>query len=169
MTEIQFNSIQEALADFKNGKFVVVVDNIDRENEGDLIIAAEHLTKQKCAFMIRYSSGVICAPAKRKILEDLKIPMMCPENNDTFKTAYTVSIDSKQTSTGISALDRSTTIKMLADPRTTTLDFNMPGHVFPLKAVEGGVLKRVGHTEAAVDLSLLCGLSGVAAISEVLF
>ncbi|KAI8901409.1 DHBP synthase RibB-like alpha/beta domain-containing protein [Globomyces pollinis-pini] len=164
----KFDTIESALEAFRMGEFVIVVDNEDRENEGDLIIAGEELTAEKMAFMIRYTSGVICAPAEQSLFERLDIPMMVEQNEDSLKTAYTVSVDAKEnTTTGISAQDRATTIKLLADPNCKATSFQRPGHVFPLRAVEGGVLKRVGHTEASVDLCKLSGKYPVAAISEI--
>ncbi|KAJ3270400.1 hypothetical protein HDV01_007866 [Terramyces sp. JEL0728] len=164
----EFDSIESALEDFKKGNFVVVVDNEDRENEGDLIIAGEDFTPEKAAFMIRYTTGLICAPATGAILDRLKLPLMVEKNTDSLKTAYTISIDAtKGTTTGISAHDRSTTIRLLSTPDCQPESFNRPGHVFPLRAVEGGVLKRVGHTEASVDLCRLAGKAPVAAICEI--
>ncbi|KAJ3310287.1 hypothetical protein HDV04_005132 [Boothiomyces sp. JEL0838] len=164
----EFDSIESALEEFKKGNFVVVVDNEDRENEGDLIISGEDFTPEKAAFMIRYTSGVICAPAVGSIFDRLKLPLMVENNTDSLKTAYTISIDAaKGTTTGISASDRSTTIKLLASPDCQPESFNRPGHVFPLRAVDGGVLKRVGHTEASIDLCRLSGKAPVAAISEI--
>lgn len=147
---------------------MIVVDNEDRENEGDLIIAAQDLTPEKAAFMVRYTSGVICAPATPEILDRLQIPLMVTNNTDSLRTAYTVSVDAiKGTTTGISASDRSITIQALAAAQSTASDFSRPGHVFPLRALEGGVLSRLGHTEASIDLCRLAGKSLVAAISEI--
>ncbi|KAI8922961.1 DHBP synthase RibB-like alpha/beta domain-containing protein [Entophlyctis helioformis] len=166
--EAGFDSIESALEDYRNGKFLVVVDNEDRENEGDLIIAGEDFTPEKAAFMIRYTSGVICAPASGDILDRLELPLMVPNNTDSFKTAYTISLDLKQgTTTGISAADRAATVRAMADPSSVPAAFSRPGHVFPLRAVPGGVLKRVGHTEASVDLCRLAGKRPVAAICEI--
>lgn len=171
---LTFDSIDSAIQEISAGNFVVVVDNEDRENEGDLVIAAEFLTEEKCAFMIRYTryiicnaSGVICAPASAEILERLEIPMMVERNQDSYQTAYTVSIDAVGTTTGISARDRSFTIRSLAKKDATRETFTRPGHVFPLRSCVGGVLQRVGHTEASIDLCVLAGLNPVAAISEI--
>ena len=146
----------------------MVVDNESRENEGDLIMAGQFATPEKLAFMIKHTSGLICAPMIQERCDTLALPLMVPDNTDTFKTAFTVSVDFKLgTTTGISAFDRAATIRALADPTITDADmFTRPGHVFPLRAVQGGVLKRPGHTEAAVDLCQLCGLECVAVICE---
>ncbi|KAJ3102648.1 hypothetical protein HDU96_009556 [Phlyctochytrium bullatum] len=163
-----FNTIPEALEAIKRGEFIIAVDNEDRENEGDFIIAGEHATDEKMAFMIRYSSGLICVPMPGDRLDALELPLMVEKNQDTYRTAYTISVDLAQgTSTGISSGDRARTIAALADPNAKPSDFNRPGHVFPLRAKEGGVLRRVGHTEASVDLCRLAGCQPVAAICEV--
>ncbi|KAJ3190816.1 hypothetical protein HK101_008342 [Irineochytrium annulatum] len=163
-----FDSVQSAIDAFRAGEFLIVVDNEDRENEGDLIIAGEHATPEKMAFMIRYTSGLICVPMLGDRLDALKLPPMVARNEDTYKTAYTISVDlATGTSTGISSSDRSKTIQALANPASVATDFNRPGHVFPLRAKDGGVLERIGHTEAAVDLCKLAGLSPAAAICEV--
>ncbi len=163
------HDIQDALDDFKQGRFLIVVDNEDRENEGDLIIAAQDVDKDKIAFMVRYTSGVICVPASAERLAQLDLPLMVDQNTESLKTAYTITCDYKHgTTTGISAHDRALTIKSLADPSITDpSDFNRPGHIFPLKAVKGGVLQRQGHTEASIDLCRLTGKFPCAAISEV--
>ncbi|KAJ3140880.1 hypothetical protein HK100_008580 [Physocladia obscura] len=164
----KFNTILEAIEAIKRGEIVIVVDNEDRENEGDFIIAAEDATPEKIAFIIRYSGGVICVPMKGDRLDALKIPLMVEKNEDSLKTAYTVSVDYKHgTTTGISSFDRSKTLLALADPGTTATDFQRPGHVFPLRANDGGVLARVGHTEASIDLCVLAGKRPCAGISEV--
>ncbi|KAJ3199152.1 hypothetical protein HK099_003284, partial [Clydaea vesicula] len=152
------------------GNIVIVVDNEDRENEGDFVIAAEDMTTEKMAFFVRYSGGVICIPALSSRLDELNLPMMVNNNEDTFRTAYTVSVDYKHgTTTGISAHDRALTCRSIAQPSKTTMsnDFRRPGHCFPLRYTEGGVLKRIGHTEASVDLCILAGKNPCAAISEV--
>lgn len=168
---IQFDSIEEALAEFAKGNFVVVVDDEDRENEGDLIIAAEKMTPEKMAFMVRYTSGVICAPLLPSRCQQLNLPLMVPPNEHTeaHKTKYTISVDYRyETTTGISASDRSLTVKKLADSSIENPhDFVRPGHMFPLVYTPGGVLKRQGHTEAAVDLCLLSSLTPVGVISEI--
>ncbi|KAJ3154838.1 hypothetical protein HDU86_004538 [Geranomyces michiganensis] len=165
---VEFDSIPDAIAAFRAGEFLVVVDNEDRENEGDLIIAGSDLTPEKCAFLIRYTSGYICVTVEPERLAALNLPLMVERNTEALRTAYTVSVDYKHgTSTGISAADRSATIRALADYSQGPDDFNVPGHVLPLKPVVGGVLKRVGHTEAALDLAKLAGKSPVAALCEV--
>jgi len=165
---LQFDSIESTIAAFKNGEFVVVLDNEDRENEGDLIIAAEDITTEKMAFMIRHSSGLICTPITSKIASSLSLPQMVANNQDPNRTAYTVSIDSNDQSitTGISAHDRALTCRTLASPTATPLSFRRPGHVFPLQARDGGVLERVGHTEAAVELCRLAGKAEAGVICE---
>ncbi|CAG8444137.1 14350_t:CDS:2 [Ambispora leptoticha] len=163
-----FDSIESALKDFVEGKFVVVVDNEDRENEGDLVIAAEKMTTEKMAFMVRYTSGLICVPTAPTRLDQLKLPLMVPNSTDRLKTAYTISVDYKHnTTTGISAHDRALTARSLANfAITDPADFIRPGHIFPLRYTEGGVLKRIGHTEASIDLCKLAGLKPVSVICE---
>jgi len=164
----RFNTIPEAIEAVRNGEFVIVVDNEDRENEGDFIIAAEDCTPEKMAFMIRYSSGVICVPMRGDRLDALSLPLMVAKNEDSLKTAYTISVDYKHgTTTGISSFDRSETLKHLADPTSKAEDFTRPGHIFPLRANENGVLARVGHTEASIDLCVLAGKQPCAGISEI--
>ena len=166
MTE--FGSIEQAIADIAAGKAVVVTDDAERENEGDLIFAAEMATPELVCFMIRYTSGVICVPLEAEDCDRLELPPMTHVNQDRKGTAYTVSVDSREgVSTGISAADRALTIRALADPATTPYDLTRPGHVFPLRAKEGGVLRRTGHTEAAVDLARLAGLRPAGAVCEV--
>ncbi|KAJ3416980.1 hypothetical protein HDV05_007462 [Chytridiales sp. JEL 0842] len=163
-----FDSIESALDAIRAGDFVIVVDNEDRENEGDLILAAEDATPDKMAFMIRYTSGVICVPLTGERLDDLGLPLMVERNEDLFKTAYTISVDLKDgTTTGISSYDRALTVKALSNPSMKKADFNRPGHIFPLRAQPGGVLTRVGHTEASVDLARLAGKQPAAAICEI--
>ncbi len=150
------NQVEQAIDAVRRGEFVVVVDDEDRENEGDLIIAAEKMTPDKMAFMIRYTSGVICLPMEGERLDELQLPLMVSgaENTEGQRTAFTVSVDARQgTTTGISAADRSTTVHTLIDHETRAGDLARPGHIFPLRYREGGVLKRAGHTEAAVDLA----------------
>ncbi len=163
-----YSSIEEALEAMRAGEFVVVVDDEDRENEGDLIIAAEKITPEKMGFMVRYTSGLICLPAEGSRLDELQMPLMVSENTDTMRTAFTVSIDySPGTTTGISAGDRAATVKAFVDPSTRSSDFSRPGHVFPLRYQPGGVLKRAGHTEAAVDLARLAGLYPAGVLCEI--
>ncbi|KAJ3081777.1 hypothetical protein HDU99_004686 [Rhizoclosmatium hyalinum] len=164
----RFNTIPEAIEAMKRGDFVIVVDNEDRENEGDFIIAAEDVTEEKMAFMIRYSGGVVCVPMEGSRLDALKLPLMVTNNEDSLKTAYTISVDYKHgTTTGISSHDRAMTLRQLANPTSQPTDFTRPGHVFPLRAHENGVLSRVGHTEASLDLCRLAGKQPCAGISEV--
>ncbi len=149
-------SITEAIEAIANGEFVVVVDDEDRENEGDLIIAGDAMTPEKMGFMVRYTSGVICLAAEGTRLDELHLPPMVTHNTESLRTAFTISIDSTHgTTTGISAADRSATVRAFCDPTTSEHDFNRPGHVFPLRYHPGGVLRRAGHTEAAVDLARL--------------
>lgn len=146
---------------------MVVADDDDRENEGDLILAASAATPEKIAFMVRHTSGVLCVAARPNRLDELELPLMVPRNEDSYQTAFTVSVDYRHgTTTGISSADRSATIRALADPSTSPRDLSRPGHVFPLRARSTGVLGRPGHTEAAVDLAELAGLSPLGALSE---
>ncbi|UUZ58973.1 bifunctional 3,4-dihydroxy-2-butanone-4-phosphate synthase/GTP cyclohydrolase II [Nocardioides sp. B-3] len=157
---IKLDSVEQAIADIAAGKAVVVVDDEDRENEGDIIFAAAKATPELMAFTIRHSSGVICVPMPGDMLERLEIPLMTPHNKDKLRTAYTISVDARDgVSTGISAADRAHTAKVLADSATEPWELTRPGHVFPLRYREGGVLVRRGHTEAAVDLAKLAGLT----------
>ncbi|HXC76093.1 MAG TPA: bifunctional 3,4-dihydroxy-2-butanone-4-phosphate synthase/GTP cyclohydrolase II, partial [Candidatus Acidoferrum sp.] len=161
-------SIEEAVKAFARGEFLVVTDDEARENEGDLIIAAQHATPEALAFMVRHTSGVICVPMLGERLDELRLPQMVTANADAHGTAFTVSCDVRHgTTTGISAQDRASTIRALADPSTTYADLARPGHVFPLRYCDGGVLRRAGHTEAAVDLARLAGLTPAAAICEI--
>ncbi len=164
-----FASISEALEDIKEGKFVIVVDDEDRENEGDLVMAAEKVTAEAINFMAKYGRGLICLPVTGKRLDDLKIPMMVNDNTSRFTTAFTVSVEAKHgTSTGISAADRARTVQALVDDATKPEDLLMPGHMFPLRAKEGGVLVRAGQTEAAVDLARLAGLKPAGVLCEIM-
>jgi 3,4-dihydroxy 2-butanone 4-phosphate synthase / GTP cyclohydrolase II len=163
-----FNSIEEAIEDFRQGKMVVVVDDERRENEGDLVMAAEKVTPQAINFMAKYGGGLVCMPIIRERLVELNVGMMVSENTDTHKTAFTVSIDASGTKTGISAHERAHTIKKVIDPESGPEDFNKPGHVFPLEYKNGGVLVRAGHTEAAVDLAYLAGLYPAGVICEIM-
>ncbi|GAA5860627.1 hypothetical protein JCM1840_000322 [Sporobolomyces johnsonii] len=164
---IQLDSVESAIAAIKAGEFVVVVDDMDRENEGDLICAAASITPQQMAWLIRHSSGYICICLPAQRLAELDIKMMVDDNQETHRTAYTVTCDYKHgTTTGISAHDRALTARKLADPSTTKDDFNRPGHMVPLRAVPGGVLERRGHTESSVDLCRLAGLPEAGVICE---
>ena len=162
------DSIERAIADIAVGKAVVVVDDEDRENEGDLIFAAELATPELMAFMIRWSSGYVCVPMTEQDLDRLELPLMVSSNQERMRTAYTVTVDAREgVTTGISAGDRARTVRVLADPATGPYDLTRPGHVNPLRALDGGVLRRAGHTEAAVDLCRLAGLRPVGVICEV--
>ena len=165
---IEFDSIEPAIADFGAGRPVVVVDDENRENEGDLIFAAEKATPQLLAFMIRYTSGYICVGMDGELCDRLHLPAMVAHSEDPRKTAYTITVDAAQgTTTGISAADRALTIRTLADPASGPASLNRPGHVLPLRAVSGGVLMRAGHTEASVDLARLADLSPAGALCEI--
>ena len=164
----RFDSIERAIEDIAAGKAVVVVDDEDRENEGDLIFAAEKATPELVAFMVRYTSGYLCVPLDGATCDKLGLPPMYSTNQDKHGTAYTVTVDAKAgVGTGISAADRATTMRGLADPASTVDDFTRPGHVVPLRAKEGGVLRRPGHTEAAVDLATMAGLAPAGVICEI--
>jgi 3,4-dihydroxy 2-butanone 4-phosphate synthase/GTP cyclohydrolase II len=161
--------IEELLAELRAGRMVVVVDDEDRENEGDLIMAAEHATPEAVAFMIRHTSGIICVPMEEERLAALELPQMVPANSESQRTAFTVSVDLRTgTTTGVSSADRAATIRALASGRASPADFARPGHIFPLRARAGGVLVRAGHTEAAVDLCRLAGLTPVGVLCEVM-
>jgi 3,4-dihydroxy 2-butanone 4-phosphate synthase / GTP cyclohydrolase II len=163
-----FTHIENAIAAIQRGELVVVVDDADRENEGDLIMAAEKVTPETMAFMIRHTSGVICMPMLGERLDDLRLPLMVAHNTEVQRTAFTISVDAVHgTTTGISAADRATTVRALIDADTRPEDLARPGHIFPLRYREGGVLKRAGHTEAAVDLARLAGLSAAGVLAEV--
>lgn len=167
-TKHLFNRIEEAIEDIRNGKMVVVVDDEDRENEGDLVIAAEKVTPEAINFMATYGRGLICMPVIADRLDQLKIQPMVQHNTDSHETAFTVSVDAKETTTGISAHERALTVKRIIDPTTNPEDLRRPGHIFPLRAREGGVLRRAGHTEAAVDLARLAGLYPAGVICEIM-
>ncbi|HUD70103.1 MAG TPA: bifunctional 3,4-dihydroxy-2-butanone-4-phosphate synthase/GTP cyclohydrolase II, partial [Acidimicrobiales bacterium] len=161
-------SIEEAVAAIADGKIVVVVDDEDRENEGDLVMAAQAVTPEAVAFFLEHTSGVICAPIDPERADALDLPLMVLANTEAQRTAFTVSIDFRHgTSTGISAHDRAATLNALADPTTRASDFNRPGHIFPLRYRPGGVLKRAGHTEATVDLCRMAGLEPTGMLCEV--
>jgi 3,4-dihydroxy 2-butanone 4-phosphate synthase/GTP cyclohydrolase II len=163
-----FDPIERAVADIRAGRPVVVVDDEDRENEGDLVVAAPKVTPELLAFMIRHTSGVVCVPMEGRELDRLKLPPMTYVNEDRKHTAYAVSVDARDgITTGISAADRARTIRVLVDSATEPYELTRPGHVFPLRAVEGGVLRRTGHTEAAVDLARLAGLNPAGVIAEI--
>jgi len=152
-----FATAEQAIEDIRYGKMVVVVDDEDRENEGDLIVAAATVKPEDINFMAKYAKGLICTPIDGKRLDELNIGQMVANNTDNHETAFTVSIDAYHTETGISAFERCQTIKLLLDPKAKPSSFRRPGHVFPLRSVEGGVLRRTGHTEATTDLARLAG------------
>ena len=163
-----FAPIEDAVAAVARGEIVIVVDDADRENEGDLIMAAEKVTQETMAFMIRHTSGVICLPTEGDVLDRLQLPLMVAHNTEVQRTAFTISVDAVHgTTTGISAADRATTVHTLIDPGTRPEDLARPGHIFPLRYREGGVLKRAGHTEAAVDLARMAGLRPAGVLAEV--
>ena len=169
MTEFKLNSIEEAVKDFKEGKFVIVVDDEDRENEGDLIIAAEKITPEKVNFMLKNARGVLCAPITIERCKELDLPHQVSDNTSLLGTPFTVTIDKVEgCATGVSAHDRAETIKALADPASTPKTFGRPGHVSPLYAQDNGVLRRSGHTEAAIDLCKLAGLYPAGALIEIM-
>ncbi|MDG1105845.1 MAG: bifunctional 3,4-dihydroxy-2-butanone-4-phosphate synthase/GTP cyclohydrolase II [Cyclobacteriaceae bacterium] len=168
--DIKLDSIKEAIAAIKNGEVIVVVDDEDRENEGDFICAAEKITPEIVNFMAREGRGLLCVPLGEARCDELQLDLMVGKNTALHETPFTVSVDlnSKDTSTGISTSDRSLTIRALADPNTEPNDLGRPGHIFPLKAKEGGVLRRAGHTEAAIDFARLAGLTPAGVLIEVL-
>ena len=168
MTESPFASIEEAIEDIKAGRIVIVVDDADREDEGDFVMAAEKATPEAINFMATHGRGIICLPCEASRLDELNIPLMVTAKHGAHETAFAVSIDAKATTTGTSAYDRAATVQALCDPATRPEDLQMPGHVFPLRAQEGGVLKRAGHTEAAVDLAVLAGLFPAGVICEIM-
>jgi 3,4-dihydroxy 2-butanone 4-phosphate synthase/GTP cyclohydrolase II len=165
-----FDSVESAIEEIKNGKLIIVVDDEDRENEGDFLTAAENITPDMVNFITKEGRGLICVPMTRERVQQLELDMMVSQNTSLHETAFTISVDSRLpgTSTGISAFDRAITIQQLADERTKPSDLARPGHIFPLRAMDGGVLRRVGHTEAAVDLSRLSGFKPVGVICEIL-
>jgi 3,4-dihydroxy 2-butanone 4-phosphate synthase / GTP cyclohydrolase II len=160
--------VEEAIADIEAGRMVIVVDDHDRENEGDIIVAAERVTAEHIGFMVRYGSGIICVPMEGDRLEELQLPLMIAQNEESMGTAFTISVDARDgTTTGISAADRAHTIRTLIDPRSKPHDLARPGHIFPLRYTPGGVLRRAGHTEASVDLARLAGLYPAGVVCEV--
>lgn len=163
-----FNTIEEAIIEIQNGRMIVVIDDPDRENEGDLLMAGEKVSAEAINFMATHGRGLICMPSSEEFLQKLHIGDMVAFNTDNHETAFTVSIDHKDTTTGISAQERALTIKKFCDPQSVASDFRRPGHIFPLKSKNGGVLKRVGHTEAAVDLAVMAGLKPVGIICEIM-
>jgi len=163
-----FDSIESTIRAFRAGEFIVVLDSQDRENEGDLIIAAQDITTEKMAFMVRHTSGLICAPITSRLAAAMELPQMVADNEDPNRTAYTISIDANDetVTTGISAHDRALTCRTLASAKASAASFRRPGHVFPLRARDGGVLERTGHTEAAVEFCRLAGKAKVGVICE---
>ena len=170
MSEIKLNTIEEAIEDIRNGKVIIVVDDEDRENEGDFITAARNATPEVINFMATHGRGLICAPLTEERAHELKLDMMVPSNTSLHETPFTVSVDllGFGCTTGISASDRSKTVKALIDPTIKPSDFGRPGHIFPLKAKPGGVLRRTGHTEATVDFSVLAGFEPCGVLVEIL-
>lgn len=168
MSEFQFDTVESAIEAIARGEMVIVVDDEDRENEGDLVMAAEKVTPEAINFMATYGRGLICVPMTAERLEQLDLPLMTTHNRERMGTAFTVSVDAAEVQTGISAHERALTIRKLVDPNTKPSDLVRPGHVFPLRAVEGGVLRRAGHTEAAVDLARLAGLQPAGVICEIM-
>jgi 3,4-dihydroxy 2-butanone 4-phosphate synthase/GTP cyclohydrolase II len=166
---MSFSSIEEIIEAIRRGSMVIMVDDEDRENEGDLIVAAEQATPEQIGFMLRHTSGIICLPVVGERLDELKLPMMVTQNTDVRRTAFTVSIDAREgTSTGISASDRWRTIQAVVDPESQPEDLSRPGHMYPLRYEPGGVLRRAGHTEAAVDLAQISGLYPAGVLAEVM-
>ena len=169
MDKIKLNTVEEAIEDFRKGEFVIVVDDEDRENEGDLIIAAELITPEKVNFMLKHARGVLCAPITLSRCKELDLPHQVANNTSVLGTPFTVTIDKLEgCSTGVSAADRAATIRALADPSSTPETFGRPGHINPLYAQDKGVLRRAGHTEASIDLAKLAGLYPAAALMEVM-
>jgi 3,4-dihydroxy 2-butanone 4-phosphate synthase/GTP cyclohydrolase II len=166
--QVEMSPIEDVVAAIARGEMIVMVDDEDRENEGDLIMAAQFATAEKIAFIVRHTSGVVVAPLSGERCDDLRLPLMVDNNTESHRTAFTISVDLLEgTSTGISAADRAATLRGLADPNISHSAFARPGHIFPLRAREGGVLKRAGHTEAAVDLARLAGLQPAGIICEI--
>ncbi len=167
MREI-FHSIEEAIEELRRGRMIVVVDDEDRENEGDLVMAAEKATPDAINFMARFGRGLICVPLTPQRIDELDFPLMVTHNTDSHETAFTVSVDDKEATTGISAHERALTIQKIIDPQAVPTDFTRPGHIFPLRAKEGGVLRRAGHTEAVIDLCKLADLYPAGVICEIM-
>ncbi len=166
---MSFCSVEEAIEEIKAGRFIIVLDDENRENEGDLIIAAEKATPEAINFMVRHARGLVCIPMTAERLDELELPLMTLNNTESMQTAFTVSVDARaSTTTGISAFDRAATVRALIDPQTRKSDLMTPGHLFPLRAKEGGVLRRSGHTEACIDLARLSGLYPAGVICEIM-
>ncbi len=163
-----FDHVADAINAIRNGEFVIVVDDTHRENEGDLIIAAEKITPEQMAFLVRHTSGVVCVSLPGQRLDALNLPLMVQDNTESHRTAFTITVDCRHgTTTGISAADRAATLRALADPSFVADDFARPGHIFPLRVRDGGVLVRAGHTEAAHDLVTLAGLNPGGVLCEI--
>lgn len=165
---MEFSKIEDAIEDIRQGKMIIVVDDEDRENEGDIIIAADKITPEAINFMATHARGLICMPMDGKRLDKLGLPQMVAKNTDNHETAFTVSVDAYDTETGISAYERCRTVEVMLDPQTKPKQLRRPGHIFPLRAVEGGVLRRTGHTEAAVDIAVMAGFSPAGVICEIM-
>ena len=170
MSEIKLNTIEEAIEDFREGKFIIVVDDEDRENEGDFIVAAEKITPEKVNFMLTHGRGVLCAPITEERCAELELNMQVTENTSIHETPFTITVDKLGggCTTGVSMFDRAETIKALANPETKPSDLGRPGHINPLRARNRGVLRRSGHTEAAVDMARLAGLYPAGALIEII-
>ena len=169
MAEVQFHMIEEAIEDFRNGKIVIVVDDEDRENEGDFVLAAEKVTPEAINFFVTEGRGVVCTPLTAERAKELNLDLMVEANTSLHETPFTVSIDYlKGSTTGVSVTERANTVRALADPNAQAHDFGRPGHIFPLRAMDGGVLRRAGHTEAVVDLCRLSGLTPAGVLCEIL-
>ena len=165
---MEFSKIEDAIEDIRQGKMIIVVDDEDRENEGDIIIAADKITPEAINFMATHARGLICMPMDGKRLDKLGLPQMVAKNTDNHETAFTVSVDAYDTETGISAYESCRTVEVMLDPQTKPKQLRRPGHIFPLRAVEGGVLRRTGHTEAAVDIAVMAGFSPAGVICEIM-
>lgn len=168
MSEWTFDTVESAIEAIRQGEMIIVIDDEDRENEGDLVMAAEKVTPEAINFMATHARGLICVPMTEDRLSQLQIGLMTEDNRESMKTAFTVSVDAREVHTGISAQERALTIEKLVDPNTRPEDLVRPGHIFPLQAVEGGVLRRAGHTETAVDLARLAGLKPAGVICEIM-
>jgi len=169
LQEPGFSTVEEAIDEFKHGRFLIIVDDDQRENEGDLCIPAEFMTTEGVSFMLKYTSGIICVPLSETRLDELGIPLMVSHNEAQYGTAFTNSVDAREgVTTGVSAADRARTIQVLADPEAVGHDLVMPGHIYPLRARDGGVLVRAGHTEATVDVCMLAGLQPAAVLCELM-
>ena len=166
--DIKFDSVEKAIEDFKNGKMVLVVDDEDRENEGDLIAPADKVTPEIINFMAIHAKGLICMPMDGELIDKMELNPMVANNTDNHETAFTVSVDHVDTTTGISAFERALTVQKMIEPDIKPSDLRRPGHIFPLRAVEGGVLKRTGHTEATVDLAKLAGFKPAGLCCEIM-